>query len=155
MWKVASSNFKMESDKGFSVPGAFKLDHLQPIEPILFQKIFNLFTLILGGQFLLPRSRDSISWSPTQVNFLYRPVKSPVAVVAVNFRYRNPVSNFLLHNPHCVVSPHIRWRMVTVILLFFMVSFIWQIFYQYIQTVGLYNWSCYRFAENIFLVIKF
>ena len=33
--------------------GAFKLDNLQPIEAILFQKIFNFFTLILGGQFLL------------------------------------------------------------------------------------------------------
>ena len=36
------------------MPGALKLDHLQPFEPILSQKIFNFFTLILGGQFLLP-----------------------------------------------------------------------------------------------------
>ena len=35
--------------------GTFKLDPLQPIELILSQKIFNLFTFILGGQFLLPQ----------------------------------------------------------------------------------------------------
>ena len=35
--------------------GAFKLDHLQSIEPILCQKIFIFFTFILGGQFLLPQ----------------------------------------------------------------------------------------------------
>ena len=37
------------------MPGTFKLDHLQPIEPFLFQKIINFFTFILGGQFLLPQ----------------------------------------------------------------------------------------------------
>ena len=37
------------------MPGAFKLDHLQAFEPILFQKILNFFTFILGGQFLLPQ----------------------------------------------------------------------------------------------------
>ena len=37
------------------MPGAFKLDHLQPFEPILSQKIFNFCTFILGGQFLLPQ----------------------------------------------------------------------------------------------------
>ena len=40
--------------KGVSVPGAFKLNHLQHTKPILFQKIFNFFTFMLGGQFLLP-----------------------------------------------------------------------------------------------------
>ena len=50
---------KVEWDRGFSVPGAFKLDHLQPIEPILFQKIFNFFTFILGGQFLLPQRANN------------------------------------------------------------------------------------------------
>ena len=62
-----SSNFKIELDKGFSVTGVFKLDHLQPIGPILLQKIFNFFTFILGGQFLLPKARGLImgkgSWS--------------------------------------------------------------------------------------------
>ena len=37
------------------MPGAFKQDHLQPFEPILSQKIFNFFTFILGGRFLLPQ----------------------------------------------------------------------------------------------------
>ena len=39
--------------------GAFKLDHLQSIEPILCQKIFNFFTFILGGQFLLPQRANN------------------------------------------------------------------------------------------------
>ena len=39
---------KVDETEGFSVPGAFKLDHLQPIEPFLFQKIFNFFTFILA-----------------------------------------------------------------------------------------------------------
>ena len=34
---------------------AFKLDHLHPIKPLLFWKIFTIFTFILGGQFLLPQ----------------------------------------------------------------------------------------------------
>ena len=34
---------------------ALKLDHLQPIKPILFQKIFHFFSFILGGPFLLPQ----------------------------------------------------------------------------------------------------
>ena len=55
MGKGDSSNVKIERDKGFSVPGAFKSDHLQPIKLILLQKIFNFFTFILGGQFLLPQ----------------------------------------------------------------------------------------------------
>ena len=38
------------------MPGAFKLDHLQPLEPILSQNIMNFFTFILGGQFLLPQT---------------------------------------------------------------------------------------------------
>ena len=40
------------------VPGAFKLDHLQHFKPILFQKFYNFFTYILGGQFLLPQRRE-------------------------------------------------------------------------------------------------
>ena len=38
-----------------SVPGAFKLDHLHPIKPLLFWKFSKIFTFILGGQFLLPQ----------------------------------------------------------------------------------------------------
>ena len=36
MRKGNSSNFKLRWDRGVSVPGAFKLDHLQPFKPILF-----------------------------------------------------------------------------------------------------------------------
>ena len=44
-----------ESEWRISVPGAFKLDHLQPVEPILFRKNSNSFTFILGSPFLLPQ----------------------------------------------------------------------------------------------------
>ena len=59
MGKGDSSNFKIEWDKGFSVPGAFILDPFQPIEIILFQKIFNFFSFILEGQFLLPQRANN------------------------------------------------------------------------------------------------
>ena len=45
--------------RGDWVPGAFKLDHLQPFEPILSKRIFNFFTFILGGQFLLPQKANN------------------------------------------------------------------------------------------------
>ena len=51
MGKGNSSNPKSEWDRGFSVPGAFKLDHLHPFKPLLFWKIFNFVTFILGVQF--------------------------------------------------------------------------------------------------------
>ena len=41
------------------MPGAFKLDHLQPFESFLSQNIFNFFTFILGGQFLLPQRANN------------------------------------------------------------------------------------------------
>ena len=59
MEKGDSSNFKIGISRGGSVPGAFILDHLQLIEPILFQKILNFFTFILGGQFLLPQRANN------------------------------------------------------------------------------------------------
>ena len=37
------------------MPGAFKLDHLQPIKPLWFRYFSNFSTFILGSQFLLPR----------------------------------------------------------------------------------------------------
>ena len=36
-------------DKGVSVPGAFKPDHLQPVEPVLFKRISNFWVLYWGG----------------------------------------------------------------------------------------------------------
>ena len=40
------------------MPGAFKLDHFQPIKPSLLRKISNFFTFILGGQFLGERNNE-------------------------------------------------------------------------------------------------
>ena len=58
--KGKTENGKMEfsqpkCERGISVPGAFQLDHLQPVEPILFCKFSNFCTFILEGQFLLPQ----------------------------------------------------------------------------------------------------
>ena len=55
MRKGNSPNSRNGWDRGVSVPGAFKLDHLQPFKPILFWKISNFFTFILGSPFLLPQ----------------------------------------------------------------------------------------------------
>ena len=59
MGKGSSSNSRKEWDMGFWVPGAFKLDHLQPLEPILLWQFFNFFTFILGSQFLLPQRANN------------------------------------------------------------------------------------------------
>ena len=57
MRKGNSYNSRNGLDRGVSVPGAFKLDHLQPVKPILFSKFCNFFTFILGANFLLPESQ--------------------------------------------------------------------------------------------------
>ena len=49
------------------MPGAFKLDHLHPVEPILFSKFYNFFTFILGGQFLLPQRANNEKREFTQL----------------------------------------------------------------------------------------
>ena len=59
MGKGNSSNFRYGWDRGVSVPGAFKLDHLQPFKPILFWNFSNFFTFILGSQFLLPQRANN------------------------------------------------------------------------------------------------
>ena len=59
MRKWESSNLKNGWDRGDSVPGAFKLDHLQSFKSLLFWKFSNFFTFILGGQFLLPQRTNN------------------------------------------------------------------------------------------------
>ena len=49
MRKENSPNSRNGLDRGVCVPGAFKLDHLQPVKPILFFKFYNFFTFILGA----------------------------------------------------------------------------------------------------------
>ena len=49
MRKGNSTNFRNGLDRGVCVPGAFKLDHLQPVEPILSGDFSNYFTFILGA----------------------------------------------------------------------------------------------------------
>ena len=46
-------------DTGVSVPGAFKLDHWQPVKPILLTKFSNFFTFLLGANSYYPRERKA------------------------------------------------------------------------------------------------
>ena len=55
MRKGNSPNSRKGLDRGVSVPGAFKLDHLHPVKPILFSKFYNFFTFILGANSYYPR----------------------------------------------------------------------------------------------------
>ena len=54
-----SPNSRIEWECQLWVPGAFKLDYLQPIKPILLQEFSNFFTFILEGQFLLPQRANN------------------------------------------------------------------------------------------------
>ena len=45
---------------------AFNLDHLQPIQPILFSNFSIFINFILGGQFLLPERANNVKWEFTQ-----------------------------------------------------------------------------------------
>ena len=51
----SSLNSRNGLDRGVSVPGAFKLDHLQPVKPILFNKFYNFFTFIQDANSYYPR----------------------------------------------------------------------------------------------------
>ena len=55
MRKENSHNIRNGLDRGVSVPGAFKLDHLHPVEPISFSKFYNFFTFILEANSYYPR----------------------------------------------------------------------------------------------------
>ena len=55
MRKGNSPNSRNGLDRGVSVPGAFKLDHLHPVKPILFSKFYNFFTFILEANSYYPR----------------------------------------------------------------------------------------------------
>ena len=51
--------FRLRTETYVSVPGVFKLDHLQPFKHIFFKQFSEIFTFILGGQFLLPQKPNS------------------------------------------------------------------------------------------------
>ena len=59
MGKGLIPNSNIGWHRRFSAPGAFKLDHLQPIKPLLFPNFYNFFTFILGGQFLSPQRANN------------------------------------------------------------------------------------------------
>ena len=67
MRKGNSPNSRNGLDRGVSVPGAFKLDHLQPAKPILFSNFYNFFTFMLGGRFLLPQRANNEKREFTQL----------------------------------------------------------------------------------------
>ena len=55
MRKGNSPNSRNGWDTGVWVPGAFKLDHLQPVKPILFPKFFNFYIFILDANSYYPK----------------------------------------------------------------------------------------------------
>ena len=67
MRKGNSANSRNGQDNELSVPGAFKLCHLQPVEPLLFLKFSNSFTFILGVQFLIPQRANNEKREFTQL----------------------------------------------------------------------------------------
>ena len=79
MGKMNSPNFKIECYKGFSVPGEFNLDHLQPIEPIL--PIFSTFSLSYW---------EAIFYYPIQTG----PSATPYTYIAV----RNKIHKTIYHD---------------------------------------------------------
>ena len=60
-------NLRNEWERGVSVPGAFKLDFLQPFQPILFWQFSICLIFILGCQFLLPHSANGGKKEITQI----------------------------------------------------------------------------------------
>ena len=62
------------------MPGAFKLDHLQPVEPIMFLKFSNFCTFILEANSYYPRRLIMRKGnSPNSKNGWYRGVSVPGA----------------------------------------------------------------------------
>ena len=59
MRKGNSHNSINGLDRGVSVPGAFKVDHLHPVKPILFSKFYNFFTFILEANSYYPRRANN------------------------------------------------------------------------------------------------
>ena len=59
MGKGNSPSSQYGWDWGVSLPGAFKLDHLQAFKPILFWNFSNFLTFILGSPFLLPQRANN------------------------------------------------------------------------------------------------
>ena len=59
MRKGNSLNPRNGPDRALSVPGAFKLDQLQPFAPLFFWKFSILFTFILGSPLLLPQMANN------------------------------------------------------------------------------------------------
>ena len=59
MEKGNSPNSRIGWDRWILMPVAFKLDHLQPNQPILFWDISIFFIFILGRPFLLPQRANN------------------------------------------------------------------------------------------------
>ena len=74
------------------MPGAFKLDHMQLIEPILCWKIFNFLAFILGGQFLLPQRANNGKRDSPNLKFGYdRGVSVPGAFKINHMQLIEPI----------------------------------------------------------------
>ena len=66
MGKGGKGNSPKMDETGVLVPRAFKLDHLQPVKPILFPKFSNFYIIILGSPILITPVRGRLKmgkWS--------------------------------------------------------------------------------------------
>ena len=69
MRKGNSPNSKNGWYRGIYVPGALKLDHLQPVKPILLFKFSNFSTFILGSPIpYYPRELKKRKWNPPNLS---------------------------------------------------------------------------------------
>ena len=59
MRKGDSHNFRKGWGRWFSMPWAFKLNHLHPVEPLLFWNFSNFFIFILESPILLPQRANN------------------------------------------------------------------------------------------------
>ena len=99
MRKGNSPNSRKGLDRGVSVPGAFKLDHLHPVKQILFSKFYNFFTFVLEANSYYPRGL--IMRKGNSPNFrigLDRGVSVPGAFKLDHLHPAKPVSFSKFHN---------------------------------------------------------
>ena len=83
------------------MPGAFKLDHLQPVKPILFPKFSNFFTFILKANSYYPRKKGK--WNSPYMNERQGMASRRIEVLPISC-----VSKYVCIVPLCIWKPKSR-----------------------------------------------
>ena len=100
-----------ECESEISVPGAFKLDHLQPVEPILFCKFSNYLTFILEANSYYPREGKN---KTGKMEFSQPECESGITVPgAFKLDHLQPVEPILFFHGKMAFSQPENVRMVT------------------------------------------